>query len=636
VSNQPAWMARQQQQNGGGGPPPPPQQYWDSRGGGPPPHHRPYPPPPYRGGGRDDYDRRRRGSGPYHHGDRRGSGPPPPPWRGGGGGGQPRRGPNPQNQLVKFRSREEELEWVEDRRQKRKNRPSKWDVLPTQEQLLQQEALLQQQQQQQTTAASASAYYTPVSALPPLVNPGGGGATAAPNSLGQTRHARRLYIGNLPPYVTDEQIRHRFRQAIAIASSQPELEADPSLDPVLTVNNLNLERRFCFLEFKTVEMTTAAMQLDGLDVNGSPVKIKRPHDYNEMTAPKNVNIPNLDVSKLGIISSTVADGPNKIFIGGLHYHLTREQILELLQAFGKVKSFHLVRNTEDGGQNSKGYCFVEYADPAVTPIAMQGLNGMDIGGGKSLTARLAGERGGGTVVGAVSTATPAQQQAALAAVAATGAVAPGGTAPPANHTVVQGYDVEELVDAALGQKPMPTAPRYFDAMGMPLTRVIPMALMIANAAQEALSSVGAAPVPSAPAPAGGMPAGLPPLPPVPGLPPSHSAVSQAPAVQHQDPNSIPTCILVLHNMVTDDDLRSDEEYDGLLEEVREECAKYGQLTDIRIPRIGQPGQGKIYLAYATAHDAQAASKEIGGRQFGNSVVGTTFYAEDAFRSGNLQ
>jgi len=101
------------------------------------------------------------------------------------------------------------------------------------------------------------------------------------------------------------------------------------------------------------------------------------------------------------------DGPNKIFIGGLHYHLTEAQVLELLQAFGKIKAFHLVKGGSDemgGGMGassvaspmnanmtnlSKGYCFVEYADPSITATAIQGLHGMEIGGGKSLTARLA-------------------------------------------------------------------------------------------------------------------------------------------------------------------------------------------------------------------------------------------------------
>lgn len=37
-------------------------------------------------------------------------------------------------------------------------------------------------------------------------------------------------------------------------------------------------------------------------------------------------IPKLDVSSLGIISNTVPDSDNKVFIGGLPYNLTDEQV----------------------------------------------------------------------------------------------------------------------------------------------------------------------------------------------------------------------------------------------------------------------------------------------------------------------
>jgi hypothetical protein len=131
----------------------------------------------------------------------------------------------------------------------------------------------------------------------------------------QTRHARRLYIGHLPPNVTEEELHVFFRAAVQRALVHPPPDND---DPILSVY-INHERRFCFLEFKTVEMATACLALDGIDIHGKgKVKVKRPNDYNPAMAPKvhPSSIPQLDVSKLGIISGTVQDGPNKVFIGG--------------------------------------------------------------------------------------------------------------------------------------------------------------------------------------------------------------------------------------------------------------------------------------------------------------------------------
>jgi splicing factor U2AF subunit len=55
--------------------------------------------------------------------------------------------------------------------------------------------------------------------------------------------------------------------------------------------------------------------------------------------------PVFNLAALGIVGTTVAEGPGKVFVGGLPYHLTEEEIKELLGAFGPLRSFHLVKDT---------------------------------------------------------------------------------------------------------------------------------------------------------------------------------------------------------------------------------------------------------------------------------------------------
>lgn len=45
-----------------------------------------------------------------------------------------------------------------------------------------------------------------------------------------------------------------------------------------------------------------------------------------------------------------------------------------------------------------------------------------------------------------------------------------------------------------------------------------------------------------------------------------------------------TEILCLMNMVTEDELRSDEDYEEILDDVRDECSKYGVVRSLEIPR----------------------------------------------------
>lgn len=60
---------------------------------------------------------------------------------------------------------------------------------------------------------------------------------------------------------------------------------------------------------------------------------------------------------------------------------------------------------------------------------------------------------------------------------------------------------------------------------------------------------------------------------------------------------IPTEVLCLMNMVVPEELLDDDEYEEIVEDVREECGKYGQVKSIEIPRpvdgVEVPGTGKV-------------------------------------------
>ena len=87
-----------------------------------------------------------------------------------------------------------------------------------------------------------------------------------------------------------------------------------------------------------------------------------------MMPPFAPNAPKIDMTRIGVVSTQVPDGPNKVFCGGLPYDLGEEQIKELLSAYGRLKSFHLVR--EKDTVTSKGYCFFEYLDENLTEPAI--------------------------------------------------------------------------------------------------------------------------------------------------------------------------------------------------------------------------------------------------------------------------
>ena len=56
-------------------------------------------------------------------------------------------------------------------------------------------------------------------------------------------------------------------------------------------------------------------------------------------------------------------------------------------------------------------------------------------------------------------------------------------------------------------------------------------------------------------------------------------------------------------MVTPEELRDEEEYEDILEDIKEECNKYGVVRSVEIPRpiegVDVPGCGKVGLMILT-------------------------------------
>lgn len=130
-----------------------------------------------------------------------------------------------------------------------------------------------------------------------------------------------------------------------------------------------------------------------LNFQGAPVKVRRSSDYNASLAaslgPSEPN-PNLNLVAVGLTpaSARCLEGPDRIFVGGLPNYITEAQARDLLEPFGALRGFDLVKDRETG--NSKGYAFCVYQDSSVTDISCAFLNGLKLGD-KTLTVRRANQ-----------------------------------------------------------------------------------------------------------------------------------------------------------------------------------------------------------------------------------------------------
>lgn len=369
-----------------------------------------------------------------------------------------------------------------------------------------------------------------------------------------TRHARRVYVGGLPPFANEQTIATFFSQVMAAIGGNT---AGPG-DAVVNVY-INHEKKFAFVEMRTVEEASNAMALDGIVFEGLAVRVRRPSDYNPSLAatlgPSQPS-PHLNLAAVGLTpgacsASGGADGPDKIFVGGLPYYLTETQIKELLESFGPLRGFDLVKDWETG--NSKGYAFCVYQDSAVTDVACAALNGLKMGD-KTLTVRRA--------------------------------TASGQPKPDQSDVLLQAQQQIAM------QK---------------------IALQAAGASAIAFG----------------------------GLPGLMSGLSAGLAFGNGiSATEVPTKVVCLNQLVSVDDLRDDKEFEDIYEDIKDECGKFGTVTNLIIPRpqsTGEevPGLGKAFVEYSDTEGSSKAKISLHQRKFaGNSVI-ATYYPEDKFARGEL-
>lgn len=375
----------------------------------------------------------------------------------------------------------------------------------------------------------------------------------------EDKNVRRVYVGNIPHGTTDVELLDFFNTTLRQAG----VINDPG--DFAIGGSMNYERGFMFMEFRSAAEATWGMALDGVRFKGSVLRVRRPNNYVLPPGVEREEIPHIP----GIVSTNVADGPNKVFIGGIASVLEDDQVQSMLSQFGELKAFNLVRDTRTG--IAKGYAFCEFADPNVTELAIEGLNGIEVAGKKLVVQRAS---------------SGAQRQS--------GGMQDGSG--PFGLSMIS-IDPNDPMRGGIANILNPQMP-----------------------VQTALNMMQTT---------------------IPNL------------------NYTPTRILVLLNMVTEEELENEDEYDWISGAVHMEVSKYGTVKSVIIPQPvkekpsdveGQTveeresirhkrnidaGVCKIFVEYASVEDAQRAQNSLQGRRFLGRVVITSFHPEDQYANRKL-
>jgi RNA recognition motif-containing protein len=100
----------------------------------------------------------------------------------------------------------------------------------------------------------------------------------------QTRHARRIYVGGIPPnYIDEDSLRSFLNSVIAQGLCE---ENDCTY--VLSVY-INQKKCFAFVELKSIELASACLELDGIILKNVVLRILRANEYKPELIPQSLN-----------------------------------------------------------------------------------------------------------------------------------------------------------------------------------------------------------------------------------------------------------------------------------------------------------------------------------------------------------
>ena len=89
----------------------------------------------------------------------------------------------------------------------------------------------------------------------------------------------------------------------------------------------------------------------------------------------------------------------------------------------------------------------------------------------------------------------------------------------------------------------------------------------------------------------------------------------------------PSRVLCLKRIVKNSDLQTEAEYVDILDDIRCECAKFGRIEGLVMPKPGEKGAGNCYVAFETVEEALNARRVMSGRRFNGKFVEPCFHPE---------
>lgn len=185
---------------------------------------------------------------------------------------------------------------------------------------------------------------------------------------------RKLIVSSIPLDSNSEEILLLFNTTLVTLNPGP----FPIVSCIISEDN-----SYAILEFKTKQDLNNCVLLDGIELRGRKLKVQKHKAYiSARVAEMKKDIrekEKRDRETEEIFNFSIFPAhDNRVFMGNLPTNLPEEDVRRIVESFGHLKNFSLVKTSAVGG-SSRGFCFFEYWDGRITDKAIEQLNQIEIG-----------------------------------------------------------------------------------------------------------------------------------------------------------------------------------------------------------------------------------------------------------------
>ncbi|XP_031487722.1 30S ribosomal protein 2, chloroplastic [Nymphaea colorata] len=174
----------------------------------------------------------------------------------------------------------------------------------------------------------------------------------AQQTLASPEAARRLYVGNIPRNVDNEELTRLFQEHGSVEKAE-----------VMYDKYTGKSRRFAFLTMTSVEDANAAIEnMDGKEIGGRQIKV------NITEKP----LQPIDLSNIQAEESSFIDSQYKVYVGNLAKTVTSDMLRDFFSEKGKVLSAKISR--VPGTSKSSGFGFVSFSSEEEVEAAISSFH----------------------------------------------------------------------------------------------------------------------------------------------------------------------------------------------------------------------------------------------------------------------